>query len=62
MIKPGAPSTADVPLLPLRDLERAGILRALLEANRDRQRTASLLGITPSALDRKLADHGIGDR
>ena len=57
---PAAPgAAADVPLLPLHDLERAGILRALRETDHDRARTASLLGITPKALERKLADHGI---
>ena len=51
--------TADVPLMPLRDLERAGILRALRETNQDKARAASILGITVRTLNSKLADYHI---
>ena len=51
------PEPADVPLMSLRELERAGIRRALHEAKGDRREAAELLGITPRMLTSKLADH-----
>ncbi len=49
----------DVPLMSLRALERAGIVRALRETNGDSERAASLLGISPKALESKRAAHGL---
>lgn len=49
----------DVPLMSLRALERAGIVRALRETNGDSKRAASLLGISPKALERKRAAHSL---
>jgi DNA-binding NtrC family response regulator len=69
---PGTPSGAgepatrasddDVPLLPLRELERRGIMRALRETNQNKPRAATLLGITVTALDIKLAQHALSPR
>ena len=51
--------STDVPLLSLRELEHAGIRRALQETKGDRRRAAELLGITPRMLNSKIADHGL---
>ncbi len=49
----------DVPLMSLRALERAGIVRALRETNGDSERAASLLGVSLKALESKRATHGL---
>jgi len=54
-----AAGSTDVPLMSLRELEHAGIRRALHEAKGDRRQAAELLGITPRMLNSKLADHGL---
>ena len=54
-----AAEPTDVPLMSLRELEHAGIQRALHEAKGDRRQAAELLGITPRMLNSKLADHGL---
>jgi DNA-binding NtrC family response regulator len=60
--EPATSTSDDVPLLPLRELERRGILRALRETNQDKPRAATLLGITATALDIKLAQHALSPR
>jgi DNA-binding NtrC family response regulator len=55
-----AAGSAAVPLMSLRDLEHAGILRALHEAKGDKRHAAEMLGITPRMLNSKLADYGLG--
>jgi DNA-binding NtrC family response regulator len=52
-----APAPTDIPLMSLRELEHAGIRRALHETKGDRRQAAELLGITPRMLNSKLADH-----
>ena len=55
-----AAGPSELPLMSLRELEHAGILRALQETSGDQRRAAELLGITPRMLKAKLADHALG--
>jgi DNA-binding NtrC family response regulator len=52
-----APATGSV--VPIRELEREAILKALEETNQDKRRAAALLGISLKTLYNKLAKYGI---
>ncbi|PYN98391.1 MAG: sigma-54-dependent Fis family transcriptional regulator, partial [Candidatus Rokuibacteriota bacterium] len=46
-------------VMPIREMEREAILRALDETNQDKRRAAQLLGISLKTLYNKLAKYGI---
>jgi transcriptional regulator with PAS, ATPase and Fis domain len=56
-----APALAPVPIIPLADLEKQAILRALDYTNGDRLLAASLLGIGRTTLYRKLKEYEVGE-
>jgi DNA-binding NtrC family response regulator len=51
----------DIPLMPLAELEKRAILKAIEHTNGDRARAASLLGIGRTTLYRKLKEYGFDD-
>jgi DNA-binding NtrC family response regulator len=55
---PAAPATP-ASIVPIRELEREAILRALEETGQDKRRAAQLLGISLKTLYNKLAKYGI---
>ncbi len=64
-LPPSGPSSADavapVPVVPLAELERQAILRALEFTKGDRMSAANLLGIGRTTLYRKLKEYELGD-
>lgn len=56
-----APALAPVPVVPLAELERQAILRALEYTKGDRLTAASLLGIGRTTLYRKLKEYELGE-
>ncbi|OLC39723.1 MAG: transcriptional regulator [Candidatus Rokubacteria bacterium 13_1_40CM_4_69_5] len=57
-IEPPRPATTGS-VVPIREMERELILRALQETNQDKRRAAALLGISLKTLYNKLAKYGI---
>ncbi len=57
-----APAPAPAPVLPLAELERQAILRALEYTGGDRLTAASLLGIGRTTLYRKLKEYELGEQ
>jgi transcriptional regulator with PAS, ATPase and Fis domain len=57
-----APAPAPTPVLPLAELERQAILRALEYTGGDRLTAASLLGIGRTTLYRKLKEYQLGEQ
>jgi DNA-binding NtrC family response regulator len=54
-----APTTARGSIVPIREMERDAILRALDDTGQDKRRAAQLLGISLKTLYNKLAKYGI---
>jgi DNA-binding NtrC family response regulator len=54
-----APAAARGSIVPIREMERDAILRALEETHQDKRRAAQLLGISLKTLYNKLAKYGI---
>src|SRR6185436_14136357 len=54
-----APPAARGSIVPIREMERDAILRALEETHQDKRRAAQLLGISLKTLYNKLAKYGI---
>ena len=61
ILKATAPATTAPrgSIVPIREMEREMILRALDETNQDKRRAAQLLGISLKTLYNKLAKYGI---
>jgi DNA-binding NtrC family response regulator len=61
ILRAAAPSAAGPTgtIMPIREMEREAILRALDETNQDKRRAAQLLGISLKTLYNKLAKYGI---
>jgi DNA-binding NtrC family response regulator len=60
-VSPASPVQIDGPIVPLEELERREILRAIQVTKGDRTVAASLLGIGRTTLYRKLKQYGIDD-
>ena len=56
-----APALTPVPIMPLAQMERQAILRALEYTKGDRLTAASLLGIGRTTLYRKLKEYELGE-
>ncbi len=56
-----APALSPVPVVPLAELERQAIMRALEYTKGDRLTAASLLGIGRTTLYRKLKEYELGE-